>query len=252
MSSSESELSPARHPVCTLEGENLMNNCAKRRRSPLLACLNSEQQPHAAAQLLDQPDATPATSTINRSPKFRGFSRQYHNGRCESRVGWVFGKKYIYLGTGGTREEAGHAYDIAAAECREINDATNFDVKTNIRWLRSGANSVCSQVTETLNSQAIPSTSDVEVNQNEETEFSFNTIPLKKEIAWGFPRKQDCIQQKKQSYSSNKSSQTALGILLQSSMFKKLVEKNMIDEIEENERKKLKVQSDEHKKEIVV
>ena len=126
-------------------------------------------------------------------------------------------------------------------------------MKTNIRWLRSGANSVCSQVTETLNSQAIPSTSDVEVNQNEETEFSFNSIPLKTEIAWGFPRKQDYIQQKKQSYPSNKSSQTALGILLQSSMFKKLVEKNMNDEIEENERKKLKVQqSDEHKKEIVV
>ena len=77
MSSSESELSPARHPVCTLEGENLINNCAKRRRSPLLASLNPEQQPHAAAQLLDQPDATPATSTINGSPKFRGFFSRF-------------------------------------------------------------------------------------------------------------------------------------------------------------------------------
>lgn len=50
-----------------------------------------------------------------------------------------------------------------------------------------------------------------------------------------------------QSDPGNKSSPTALGILLRSNMFKELVEKNMNDENEENERKKFKLQSDDDK-----
>lgn len=146
----------------------------------------------------------------------------------------------------GTRGEADHACDIAETECRGLN-ATNFDLNTYIRSLRSGADLVCSQVPKILNSQAIPSTSDIGVNQNEETEFSFNSNPFKTEIDWGIPRKQESFKRKMQSCPSNKSSPTALSILLRSSMFKELVEKNMNDEIEENERKKLKPQSDDDK-----
>lgn len=52
-----------------MEGEITMTNCAKRPRSSL-----NPEQPHATS-LVDQPDATPATTTVTRSSKFRGLSR---------------------------------------------------------------------------------------------------------------------------------------------------------------------------------
>ncbi|ONM55078.1 AP2-like ethylene-responsive transcription factor [Zea mays] len=71
--------------------------------------------------------------------KYRGVARHHHNGRWEARIGRVFGNKYLYLGTYGTQEEAAMAYDMAAIEYRGLNAVTNFDLSRYIKWLRPGA-----------------------------------------------------------------------------------------------------------------
>ncbi|GFZ07916.1 ARIA-interacting double AP2 domain protein [Actinidia rufa] len=62
--------------------------------------------------------------------------RHHHNGRWEARIGRVFGNKYLYLGTYATQEEAATAYDRAAIEYRGLNAVTNFDLSRYIQWLR--------------------------------------------------------------------------------------------------------------------
>lgn len=68
--------------------------------------------------------------------KYRGVARHHHNGRWEARIGRVFGNKYLYLGTYATQEEAATAYDMAAIEYRGLNAVTNFDLSRYIKWLR--------------------------------------------------------------------------------------------------------------------
>ncbi|KAJ6704951.1 AP2-LIKE ETHYLENE-RESPONSIVE TRANSCRIPTION FACTOR-RELATED [Salix purpurea] len=68
--------------------------------------------------------------------KYRGVARHHHNGRWEARIGRVFGNKYLYLGTYATQEEAATAYDMAAIEYRGLNAVTNFDLSRYVKWLR--------------------------------------------------------------------------------------------------------------------
>ncbi|CAK9171390.1 unnamed protein product [Ilex paraguariensis] len=68
--------------------------------------------------------------------KYRGVARHHHNGRWEARIGRVFGNKYLYLGTYATQEEAAVAYDMAAIEYRGLNAVTNFDLSRYIKWLK--------------------------------------------------------------------------------------------------------------------
>ncbi|KAJ0031427.1 hypothetical protein Pint_14322 [Pistacia integerrima] len=68
--------------------------------------------------------------------KYRGVARHHHNGRWEARIGRVFGNKYLYLGTYATQEEAATAYDMAAIEYRGLNAVTNFDLSRYIKWLK--------------------------------------------------------------------------------------------------------------------
>ncbi|KAK6156663.1 hypothetical protein DH2020_010911 [Rehmannia glutinosa] len=72
--------------------------------------------------------------------KYRGVARHHHNGRWEARIGRVFGNKYLYLGTYATQEEAAIAYDMAAIEYRGLNAVTNFDLSRYIKWLRPNNN----------------------------------------------------------------------------------------------------------------
>ncbi|PSS33699.1 Ethylene-responsive transcription factor [Actinidia chinensis var. chinensis] len=149
--------------------------------------------------------------------KYRGVARHHHNGRWEARIGRVLGNKYLYLGTYSTQEEAAHAYDIAAIEYRGINAVTNFDLSSYIRWLKPEANTQFStqeqQITNT-ESYTMPSSLFNSVDESHSLLFHANDFSLevhetKVPVAYTKP-----------------SSPTALGLLLRSSVFRELVEKN--------------------------
>ncbi|XP_077247740.1 AP2-like ethylene-responsive transcription factor At1g16060 [Tasmannia lanceolata] len=154
--------------------------------------------------------------------KYRGVARHHHNGRWEARIGRVFGNKYLYLGTYSTQEEAAAAYDIAAIEYRGINAVTNFDLSTYIRWLRPGANPLVIPNEPRSNGE----TRSIPFPPNDEPDVYLNRNPIVSDDL-GSPQKQEFQALQVSNGSLNKSSSpTALGLLLRSSIFRELVEKN--------------------------
>ncbi|CAN4128105.1 unnamed protein product [Withania somnifera] len=165
--------------------------------------------------------------------KYRGVARHHHNNSWEARIGRVFGNKYLYLGT---QEEAARAYDIAAIEYRGTNAMTNFDMNTYIRWLKPDDNSQTplqdltseNQTTETNNTNYM-------INRRNKSSCSFNPN------MYAIPRSQEPIERKMPLSSCNKSSSsTALSLLLRSSMFQELMEKNSSTDSEESEENNMK------------
>ncbi|KAI7731407.1 hypothetical protein M8C21_011518 [Ambrosia artemisiifolia] len=142
--------------------------------------------------------------------KYRGVARHHHNGRWEARIGRVFGNKYLYLGTYATQEEAATAYDLAAIEYRGLNAVTNFDLSRYINNQTDPTNS---------NPNGIQTNFGAKVSQDTGLTFF-------------------CYNNQNQQQESSSSGETvtsvlpplrgssALGLLLQSTKYKEMLEQN--------------------------
>ncbi|XAR65558.1 hypothetical protein NMG60_11009718 [Bertholletia excelsa] len=139
--------------------------------------------------------------------KYRGVARHHHNGRWEARIGRVFGNKYLYLGTYATQEEAAVAYDLAAIEYRGLNAVTNFDLSRYIKWLRPNNNDYNTNNQTSSNAETTFSVS----NPNQELGLNFHQQTLSMDDAPTQSRPPPAAT-------------SALGLLLQSSKFKEMME----------------------------
>ncbi|XWS70880.1 hypothetical protein CRYUN_Cryun03dG0087000 [Craigia yunnanensis] len=149
--------------------------------------------------------------------KYRGVARHHHNGRWEARIGRVFGNKYLYLGTYATQEEAATAYDMAAIEYRGLNAVTNFDLSRYIKWLKP--NQTNTENKPNPNSNIDITTSTVTPNPNQELNLNFfgnNNQQLQASNV--LPSGTLQMQPRPANATS------ALGLLLQSSKFKEMME----------------------------
>ncbi|KAL8123124.1 AP2-like ethylene-responsive transcription factor At1g16060 [Apium graveolens] len=148
--------------------------------------------------------------------KYRGVARHHHNGKWEARIGRVFGNKYLYLGTYATQEEAATAYDMAAIEYRGLNAVTNFDLSRYIKWLKPNQNNDSTNPNnihqmQTDNSDTIPM-------QNRNQNFAIN---------YQQPESSSSAETKNVPAvpDHGATASSALGLLLQSSKFKEMLER---------------------------
>ncbi|KAK2396980.1 hypothetical protein P8452_18125 [Trifolium repens] len=148
--------------------------------------------------------------------KYRGVARHHHNGRWEARIGRVFGNKYLYLGTYATQEEAATAYDMAAIEYRGLNAVTNFDLSRYIKWLKPNHHNNNNENNTKLIHNSNPTICDT--NEEEQGLSLFHT----QNESFGREEKEaiTTITQPRPGGGAT----SALGLLLQSSKFKEMLE----------------------------
>ncbi|XP_038710996.1 AP2-like ethylene-responsive transcription factor At1g16060 [Tripterygium wilfordii] len=149
--------------------------------------------------------------------KYRGVARHHHNGRWEARIGRVFGNKYLYLGTYATQEEAATAYDMAAIEYRGLNAVTNFDLSRYIKWLKPNQNNTNNDIH--TNSHPSPNP-----NHNPEAHLTPNLEPIGSTFLGSQEIYPNTSCEPTLTQSRPASATSALGLLLQSSKFKEMIE----------------------------
>ncbi|CAN0838239.1 AP2-like ethylene-responsive transcription factor At1g16060 [Linum grandiflorum] len=151
--------------------------------------------------------------------KYRGVARHHHNGRWEARIGRVFGNKYLYLGTYATQEEAATAYDMAAIEYRGLNAVTNFDLSRYIKWLKPKQNGteLTTDNPSHSNPNPIPT---LAANPSHELGFNFFQTQTPQDQQPIEPTTSMTVVQPRPSTNTK----SALGLLLQSSKFKEMME----------------------------
>ncbi|CAK7338135.1 unnamed protein product [Dovyalis caffra] len=152
--------------------------------------------------------------------KYRGVARHHHNGRWEARIGRVFGNKYLYLGTYATQEEAATAYDMAAIEYRGLNAVTNFDLSRYIKWLKPNQNNGNNNNDLNLPNPIIGTDDSAHPNPTQELGLITSFLHDNQQTYQpSEPSETTLIQPRP---AANPTS--ALGLLLQSSKFKEMME----------------------------
>ncbi|MFQ6669731.1 hypothetical protein Gotur_034858 [Gossypium turneri] len=152
--------------------------------------------------------------------KYRGVARHHHNGRWEARIGRVFGNKYLYLGTYATQEEAATAYDMAAIEYRGLNAVTNFDLSRYIKWLKPNQTKPENNPNPNPNIIDTSTTSLVTPNPDQELDLTFfNGNNHNQQL-----QESDVISETLLTQPRPVNATSALGLLLQSSKFKEMME----------------------------